>query len=145
MQEKREKIESDGMKAENIRKTAMEKVGDTQKRVAEDGAESTKPKRQRRRGSDTIDYLRSKSNSEFELRREELEVKIRQQELDEKKYEAHATQLNLQQVQQKDLVQKMEEQRQQSLDMQRMLLQKQQQQQQQNQTLMALIGKLIPQ
>ena len=132
VQNKRDKMESDRLKAENIRKTAMEKAGETQRRTAEEDGGGKKPKRQRRSGNDTIEYLRSKADNDLELRKEELELKKRQQELDEKKFLASVAQQKLMQTQQREVVQKMKQQekqqQQQVQDLQTMLLQQQQQQ-----------------
>ena len=61
VQNKRGKTESDRLKAENIRKTAMEKAGETQRRTAQEDGGGKKPKRQRTSGNYTFEYLRSKA------------------------------------------------------------------------------------
>ena len=131
VQNKRGKTESDRLKAENIRKTAMEKAGETQRRTAEENGGGKKPKRPRTSGNYTFEYLRSKAD-DLELKKEELELKKRQQELDEKKFLASVAQQKLMQTQQREVVQKMKQQekqqQQQVQDLQTMLLQQQQQQ-----------------
>jgi len=51
----------------------MEKLGETRKRQAEEGGKVTP--RKRGSGSETLVYLREKAEREFDLRKEELEVK----------------------------------------------------------------------
>ena len=56
--EKRDKMEEDRMKAEEMRRTAMETLGKTQKRKAEEGQ---KAKKSRRSGSETVEFLKLKA------------------------------------------------------------------------------------
>ncbi|CAH3136099.1 unnamed protein product, partial [Porites lobata] len=76
--------EADKHKAESMRKLAMEKLGETQKRAVEEGEQDCQ-KKKRRSGNDTIEYLREKSESDKVLKEEELSLKRKQQELEEKK------------------------------------------------------------
>ena len=145
VQNKRDKMESDRLKAENIRKTAMEKAGETQRRTAEENGGGKKPKRPRTSGNYTFEYLRSKADNDLELKKEELELNKRQQQLDEKKFLASVAQRKLMQTQQREVVQKMQQQekqqQQQVQDLQTMLLQ---QQQQQSKAMLVLLQKLVP-
>ena len=115
-QEAQDTINVDKQKAIEIRQTAMERLGETKKRKDEMGEVSTsRPKKQRTTGSETISYLREKNQTEMELRREELEVKKAELQ------------------QQKTLLE-------QHNDMQQQILQ---QQREQNQCMFALVEKLI--
>ena len=66
-EQKNRKINQDRGNAEDIRKTAMEKLGQTKKRKAEDG-EERKWKR-RSTGSETLNFLREKNERVQEMRR----------------------------------------------------------------------------
>ena len=58
--------------AEEVRKRAMERVGETRRRTVED--EESEGKR-RRSGTDTINYLRERHEGEKDLRERELELR----------------------------------------------------------------------
>ena len=74
--QRREKMEKEAKQIEDMRAKALEKVGQTKKRVFEDEEEEEKPKRRgRRSGGDTVTYLQEKSVKEFGLRQEELALK----------------------------------------------------------------------
>ena len=81
-EEKVKKAEEEQEKAKDVRKKAMEKLAETKKRKQKADDENTK-KKSRKTPSETIQYLRDKSESELELRRQELELKTKQ--LDEEK------------------------------------------------------------
>ena len=83
----KEKEDTDKQKAESIRKMAMEKLGETQKRAVEEGEQENhmKKKKKRRSGNETISFLCEKAESEKALRKEELAIQRKQQELEEKK------------------------------------------------------------
>ena len=126
---KKEQLESERLKAEDIRKKAMEKLGDTKKRKGNDTGESKPTKKSRRTGSDAIEYLKSKSESDMLVRTEELEIKKQQQQIERERN-------NLLAAQQAEM----------QLFQQRMEQQQQWQQQQlcqQNQMLLALLEKLV--
>ena len=55
--EKSEEIESDRAKAEDARIKAIEKLSETRKRRSSSEGEDEKPKRQRRSGSDAMEFL----------------------------------------------------------------------------------------
>lgn len=71
-EEKKKKVNEDKIKAEDIRRKAMESIGTTQKRKA-DGNEEVK--RKRRSTGDTVEYLRERNKQMQEMREQELEVK----------------------------------------------------------------------
>ena len=90
-EEKNKKADQDRAKAVDIRKKAMEKLSDTQMRKSQEGDESSGAKKKFRRSSgDTVAYLKERNDAEFELRKEELELKKKQHEDDMKKQEAAA-------------------------------------------------------
>ena len=139
---KKEKEETDRQKAENMRKKAMEKLGETQKRSAEEG-EQTGQRKKRRNGSETLLFLREKADRERVFKEEELAFRQRQQELEVKKHEAFVTQQSAIQAQHKEMLQLMQEannqQQQQAQNAQMMMMQLQQQQ---TQGMMSLLEKL---
>ncbi|XP_068727930.1 mRNA export factor GLE1-like [Montipora capricornis] len=117
----KEKEDTDKQKAESIRKKAMEKLGETQKRAVEEGEQENHMKKKRRSGNETISFLREKAESEKALRGEELAIRRKQQELEEKKLASYLDQ-------QKSMMELMHH-----------------QQQQQSQILMAVVDKLMNQ
>ncbi|XP_068749522.1 MAP7 domain-containing protein 2-like [Montipora capricornis] len=117
----KEKEDTDKQKAESIRKKAMEKLGETQKRAVEEGEQENHMKKKRRSGNETISFLREKAESEKALREEELAIRRKQQELEEKKLASYLDQ-------QKSMMELMHH-----------------QQQQQSQILMAVVDKLMNQ
>ena len=141
---KKQKEASDREKAENIRKKAMEKLGDTTKRSCEGGSEKT-PKKKRKSGNETVEYLREKSENEFLLRQDEMALKKEKNDIEAKKHESFLAQQAAVQTQQKEMLEKMHEQQlqfqQQSQGVQMAMLQ---QQQQQTQAFMVFLEKLIP-
>ena len=114
----KEKEDTDKQKAESMRKMAMEKLGETQKRAVEEGEQENHTKKKRRSGNETISFLCEKAESDKALREQELALRRKQQELEEKL----ASYLD----QQKSMMELMH-----------------QQQQQQSQILMAVVDKLM--
>ena len=106
-------------KAERMRNMAVEKLGETQKRAVEEGEQENHIKKKRRSGNETISFLREKAESEKALREEELAIRQKQQELEEKKLASYLDQ-------QKSMMELMHH-----------------QQQQQSQILMAVVDKLM--
>lgn len=140
---KKEKVESDRAKAEGVRTKAMEKLSETRKRESTDASEDNS-KRQRRRGSDAMQYLSQKADLNYELKQEELKMKKQQQEFEKKQMEAsHQQQLHIQQ-QQTEMLRMMHQQQQQSqqqfINSQMLMMQ---QQEQQTKALMTLLEKVI--
>ena len=115
------KNDADKKIAEEIRKVAMERYGETRKRSEEEDNTDKKVKR-RKSGGDAVEFLREKAQMEKELRKEEMAIKKKEQEQE-------AARQNMMQ----NMMQKM---------MQNMM-QLQQQQQQQAATMMALVGRLL--
>ena len=118
---RKEKEDTDKQKAENMRKKAIKKLGETQKRALEEGEQENHMKKKRRSGNETILFLREKAESEKSLREAELEIRRKQQELEEKKLASYLDQ-------QKSMMELMH-----------------QQQQQQSQILMAVVDKTCEQ
>ena len=76
-------------KAEEVRKVAMESLGTTKRRKEDEKENSVhckQPKRRRSAGSETVAYLREKSEKERQGRAEEIEVRKAQLELERKKH-----------------------------------------------------------
>ena len=142
--EKSEKIENDRAKAEDARLKAMEKLSETRKRRSSSESEDEKPKRQRRTGSDAMEFLAERAEINYELKQEELKILKEQQGLEREKMEAMTRQQQQTQQQQTEMLQAMQHQQQQSqqqlLNTQMMMIQ---QQQEQSRVMMALLEKLI--
>ena len=101
-----EKVDKDKEKAEDIRQTAMETLAETKKRKGEN--KENKPKR--RSGVDTVEYLREKFHHEQKIRQDEMEIKQKVHELEEKKYHANLTIQQETSKQQMEMLQVMKEQ-----------------------------------
>ena len=102
-EQKNREINQDRENAEDIRKTAMEKLGQTKKRKAEDGEES-KWKR-RSTGSETLNFLRVKNERVQEMQREEIELQRNQLELETRKQDNFMAVMVHQQQQQQSQMQ----------------------------------------
>ena len=85
-QRQRERKKQDKENAEDMRRQAMERMGQTQKRKGVDGENETK-KKKRSSGSDTLLYLRERSELLQETRKEELALRKQEVMLQEKKQE----------------------------------------------------------
>ena len=131
--EKKEKVEQDKLTATDMRKKAMEKLGDTQKRQREEGDQKTR--KSRRNGNDALQFLKEKADKDMELKREEIRLKQSQQSLEEKRVEV----LLLQQKQQQDNQIIQQEQQRQMMNMHMLLMS---QQQEQTKALMSLVEKI---
>ena len=70
----KEKEDTDKQKAGSMRKMAMEKLGETQKREVEEGEQENYMKK-KRSGNETISFLREKAESEKALREEGLPIR----------------------------------------------------------------------
>ena len=89
------KIGDDKRKAEDVRQKALETFAQTKKRkslVLDDDETLTSSKRSRSAGTDTLIYLREKSENDQRLKEEELELKKRKQELLEAQQKAQIDQ-----------------------------------------------------
>lgn len=147
--ERRDKVEKEQKEAEDMRAKALEKVGQTRKRVLADDDDTDsdsncKPQRRgRRTGGETIAYLQEKSEKEFQIRHEELELKKQQLASQQKQQKDMAEQLVRQQEQQQTMFANFQQQQQQQLQqltqMQTSLIH---QQQQQSQAMFQLLQEL---
>lgn len=85
---KRDKFDQEKRSAEQIRKKAMEKLGETQKRKATtDDDEEWKKKKRRSTSNDSIHYLKEKNEQLAKYKEEELEMKKKELELETKKHD----------------------------------------------------------
>ena len=73
---RRQEIRGNKLKEVKLRKLSMEKLGETLTRKGEDGGATP---RKRASASETIVYLREKAERDFDLRKEELETRKRDQ------------------------------------------------------------------
>ena len=66
-------MEGDRLKAEEMRRTAMEtfKLGKTRKRKSEKG--QSKAKKSRRSGSETVEFLKLKAEQDGDIKKQELD------------------------------------------------------------------------
>ena len=72
--DKKKSLEAEKQCAEEIRFQAMESLGETRKRNEKSPEEET-PRKSRRTSNDTVNYLRERSQREYELREQEMRVK----------------------------------------------------------------------
>ena len=114
--------------AQEMRKKALEKLGETQKRKADQGEEHVQQKKHRTSGSETIAYLRQRAEENMKLKVEEQQAQ-------------RDMQVSFQQQQQQQ--QMLHAFHKQSEQQHNALLALSQQQQLQNQMLLALIQKLV--
>ena len=75
----KKQIEADKASGEEVRRNC-EKLGETSKRKMEEEAAEVKPRKSRRYGSDTIEFLREKAKQDLAIRKEEVQRKEREEE-----------------------------------------------------------------
>ena len=85
-QRQRERKNQDRENAEDMKRQAMERMGQTQKRKSVEGENETK-KEKRSNGSDTLLYLRERNEFLQETHKEELALRKQELSLQEKKQE----------------------------------------------------------
>ena len=82
--DKKEKAEKDRKNGEEMRQESLETFAQTKKRKLlnseEDDIETSKVRKNRRSGADTLAYLKEKSEKEMEVKKEELQMKKKLQE-----------------------------------------------------------------
>jgi len=107
----KKKMEADRASAEEVRKKACEKLGESTKRkkLDEEGTEII-PKKSRRYGSDTIEFLREKAKQDRAARQEELKCKEKEQERQTQLQEQVAQSQQQQQQQQMLMINMMQQQ-----------------------------------
>ena len=106
--EAKRKTEQDKSKAQEIRKTAMENLGETKKRKLVNGEQDDATSfplknKTRRSGSEVVGYLKEKSEQEAKLREQEIEIKKTQQETEGKRYDSLMAMMARQQQQQQQI------------------------------------------
>lgn len=122
-----EKAEKDKQSAEDARNKAMERLSETKRRAGDDP-----PKKKRKSGSDAVQYLQEKAEKDYEIRKQELELKKNHDEM----------KMQQQRDMMRQFQQQQENQQKQSEQMMQMQMMIMQQQQQQNQALLGLMAKL---
>ena len=95
-EEKKSKIEVNTKKAIEMRKRSLETFGETKER----NGEEVKCKRARNSGSETIQYLREKSENELKLREEELQQRKTEHKQKQKQHDLLLQMMLMQQQQQ---------------------------------------------
>ena len=68
------------MKATEIRRQAMEKLSETKRRQEDAEEDKGTRKKSRRSGTEVIDFLKSQSEKEFQLKEMEIEARRKQEE-----------------------------------------------------------------
>ena len=83
--ENKKRAENDRQTAEDMRKTALERMGQTSKRKSEEEGESSKGKktRNRRNTSEAFEYLKEKASYDRELKEQEIALQKKQQQASE--------------------------------------------------------------
>lgn len=144
----------DRKNAEEVRQKALESLGQTQKLHVEEKGDCELKKKPRKSGTETMIYLQNKAELEFDLRKEEMQLKRQEMEFQkEMQLEAlrkqNSTAQNFEkmfehfQTQQLTLEQQLMQQQQQYQQMQMKQAQQQQQMmQQQSQLVFTLLEKM---
>ena len=91
---KKEKLEIEASQAAELRQASLETYGETRKRLALGDEKSPKSVKQRK-STDTLEYLRKKSESETDIRKQELELKKKEVETMQKFYQTQQEQTNM--------------------------------------------------
>ena len=132
-----ESLANEKAAAEDMRKHALERVGQTAKRKSkEEGpeAEKSKSRKSRKSTGEAVEYLKERASKEIQLREQELEMR--------KKEKDSISQREREKNEQQDkMLSTMLKQQEQQQQMMMMLLN---QQQQQSQALLSLMGKIVP-
>lgn len=126
---KRTVSEANRLSAEEVRKKAMESLGETQKR--KNGESSKAAKKTRSNGRDTVNYLKEKQEKMLEMEKKKLEMEERKLDMANQRHEELMTTLQQQQQQQMENFQVM---------MLRQQQQMQVQQAQQNELMLKFFG-----
>lgn len=128
------KKENDKATAEEMRKQAMERMGQTKERKnQEDNEGDIKEKRKRRNGNDAVEFLKEKCEREMTLREKEIEMKKKEQQDKASQFEVM---FNQQQTLLQAMQQQQAQQQQQSQNLHLIMAQ-------QNQAIMSLLGKVM--
>ena len=102
--QKKTKDSEDRKNAESVRKKAMERLGQTQKRKADESESDGRKRKKWSSGSDTVSFLREKNEQAQEMQKQELELRKQQLEVESKKQDNFMQMmLNQQQQQQRQM------------------------------------------
>jgi hypothetical protein len=86
--EKKKNNDADRATAENMRKRAMQTLGESSSKKGVDDEETeTKKKKRRYNGSDTLMFLREKNEMQQDVKKQEVELRKKEIELQEKKHD----------------------------------------------------------
>ena len=136
-EDKKKSLANEKAAAEDMRKRALERVGQTAKRKGkEEGpeAEKSKSRKSRKSTGEAMEYLKERASKEIQLREQELEMRKKEQDsISQREREKNE--------QQDKMLSTMLKQQEQQQQMMMMLLN---QQQQQSQALLSLMGKIVP-
>ena len=123
---KKRKDDQDKHAGKEVRNLAMETLGNTQKRKSEKTGEKV-AKKKRRSGNEAVEFLKERTQQEYELRKAEIEAKKHAEEASnrhvEQQQQFQATLVQLLMQQQQDHARQQEQQQQQNM----LLVQQQQQ------------------
>ena len=135
-EDKKKSLANEKAAAEDMRKRALERVGQTAKRKGkEEGLEAEKSKRKSRKSTgEAVEYLKERASKEIQLREQELELR-------KKEHDSMSQWEREKNEQQDKMLSSMLKQQEQQQQMMMMLLN---QQQQQSQALLSLMGKIVP-
>ena len=102
--QKKTKDSEDRKNADSVRKKAMERLGQTQKRKADESESDGRKRKKWSSGSDTVSFLREKNEQAQEMQKQELELRKQQLEVESKKQDNFMQMmLNQQQQQQRQM------------------------------------------
>ena len=102
-EKKNKKLEEDKESADSIRRRSLERMSETRKRESSDETfETSTPAKSRNNGSETVNFLREKSERDSEYKMQELDIRKQELLLRQKQEESsrQQTQLLMQQQQQ---------------------------------------------
>ncbi|XP_068720520.1 mRNA export factor GLE1-like [Montipora capricornis] len=109
----KKQAEEDKKLRERMPNQACEKLGETTRRKEDaEGSVTPKPKRERKGGNDTLEFLREKANVDLLLKKEEQKIKKEEQERQAKLFEHVLTNQQQQQEQQNQILSVMQQQNQ---------------------------------
>ena len=135
---KKKSVENEKIAAQDMRKRALERVGQTTKRKGkEEGAETEPPPKRKSRKStgEAVEYLKERASIEIQLRERDMELRRKEQE-------STAQREKERNEQQDQLLSTMLKQQQQQQQMMMMMMMNQQSQQ--SQALVSLMEKIFP-
>ena len=94
---KNKKLDQEKLAAEETRRVSVERLSETKKRQNDSESDDISPKTKKSRssGSDTVAYLRDKTDKDFVLRGEEISLRKEELELNKSREEASQRQLQM--------------------------------------------------